>query len=170
MKNPGKIFEEEIRDSIPEGVFYYRLKDPAHGFGKSGTTRFALHNQCDIFLYRYPIFIAIELKSTKGTSISFSLEDNDHMIKGCQIKGLSECSKYKGITSGLLLNFRKSEKTYWIKIEDFIKFTEKTEKKSINEKDIKENKGIEINGKKKRIRYKWEIEQIVEDALNGVIS
>ena len=59
MPNAGKIFENEIKESIPSNIMYYRIKDPAQGFGQGATTRFSLHNQCDALLYKYPNLIAL---------------------------------------------------------------------------------------------------------------
>lgn len=157
MPNAGKVFENEIKNSIPDGVMYYRIKDPAQGFGGSSTTRFSLHNQCDALLYKYPRLIALELKSTQSTSIPFSFTDNKKSIKKCQIYGLCDFSLYKGITAGFLMNFRKTEKTYYLDIDGFLRFMIDTSKSSINEKDIIEYGGIIIPSQKKRTRSVYDI-------------
>ena len=160
--NDGKIFENEIKNSIPEDILYYRIKDPAQGFSGGGTTRFSLHNPCDIFLFKSPYLIALELKSTKGTSLSFSLEDNNKMIKKCQVEGLKELSKYNNVTAGFLINFRRTENTYYLDISDFISFINKTSKKSINENDVICNNGYLIESKKKRKRFIYNINSLFE--------
>lgn len=162
MPNAGKIFENEIRDSIPDGMMYYRIKDPAQGFGGSNTTRFSLHNQCDALLYKRPNLIALELKSTQGTSIPFSFEDNSKSIKKCQIYGLCDFSLYDGISAGFLMNFRKTENTYYLDIDNFLRFMIDTDKKSINEKDVIEYGGLIIPSKKKRTRSSYDIEMLIE--------
>lgn len=159
--NPGKIFEGEIRDSISDEILYYRIKDPAQGFGGSGT-RFSLHNPCDAIIYKYPHIYFLELKSTKGTSISFSTEENNKMIKKCQIDGLTEFSKYEGSICGFLLNFRNSNHTYWLEINCFLKFLSESTKKSINEKDVIEYCGLVIPQTKKRTRYTYDISKILK--------
>ena len=41
----GKKFEEDIKKSIPDYVYCYRIKDPAQSFGRdSRFTRFSLKN------------------------------------------------------------------------------------------------------------------------------
>lgn len=154
--NTGKIFEKDIKNSIPKDVFYYRIKDPAQAFGENSTTRFSLKNDFDAFLYKYPTLVAVELKSNGGTSISFSLSENKVNIKANQIKCLSDCLKFN-IRAGLILNFRKSEKTYWIDISDFLLFANNTSKKSINEKDLKEYRAIEIPHVKKKVNFIYDL-------------
>lgn len=155
--NPGKIFEQEVKDSIPDGVFYHRIKDPAQSFGGNSTTRFSLHNEFDAFIYSYPILVAAELKSTQSTSISFSLTENKNTnIKKCQIYSLLNASQFN-IRAGLLLNFRKTEKTYWIDINNFYQFTQDTTKKSVNENDILNYAGVIIPQHKKRVRYTYDL-------------
>lgn len=161
--NPGKIFESEIRDSVPNNIFFYRLKDPAQGFSGGSTTRFSLHNECDIFLYKYPVLVALELKSTQNTSLTFSLTSNDKNIKACQIKGLSNFSLYDGIRAGFLFNFRKTGNTYFLDINDFLLFLLNSTKKSINEKDVIEYGGLEIESRKKRKRFVYNIEILVKE-------
>lgn len=160
--NAGKDFENQIKDSISEDVFYHRIKDPAQGFAKGTETRFSLHNEFDAFAFKYPTLIAMELKSTKGTSISYSFEDNKHNIKKCQLESLRYCSKFDGIRAGLLMNFRTHAKTYWLDIENFYKFHEDTSKKSINQEDIMKYGGIIVPQKLKKVKYKYDIDFLFE--------
>ena len=57
-------------------------------------------------------------------------------IKYHQIKNLREDS-YKGLRSYFIFNFREYNTTYALPIEEFIKFWENTDKKSINQDDIR---------------------------------
>lgn len=154
----GKKFEEDIRKSIPDDVYCYRIKDPAQSFGGGSTfTRFSLKNECDFFFYKKPILVAAELKSNQGTSISFAREKTQKgEIKFDQIQFLVFATKFN-IKSGLLLNYRKTENTYWIDILDFINFVDNTEKKSINENDLLENNAILIDSTKKRTRFSYDL-------------
>lgn len=161
--NPGKVFEQEIKNSIPNDFYYHRIKDTSQSFGNSSTyTRFSSHNECDLFLYKKPFLYAIELKSTSGTSFSFSIENNNKMIKEFQILSLRNMSTY-GIIAGFIFNFRKSEHTYWLDIFGFDKFLCSTEKKSINEKDVVLCGGVLIPQVKKRIRYTYDLLSVLEN-------
>lgn len=98
----------------------------------------------------------MELKSTKSKSIPFSTTDNKKSIKKCQIVGLTRASKYKGVIAGFVLNFRELEKTYFLNIVDFNRFTSSTEKKSINEKDVIEYGGVLIPQRLKKVKYVYD--------------
>lgn len=166
--NPGKVFENAFKSSIPSYCFVHRLKDSAQAYNKSEVTSFSWDNPCDFFIFN-PIdrtFFAIECKSTKSTSMSVEFEgenkNNKKMIKRHQVKELSKMSKYDHVVAGLLLNFRdefkSEERTYFMFISDFNKMMSETNKKSCNEKDILQYGGIVIHGVKKRVNYRWDID------------
>ena len=175
-KSVGKIFEEDIKNSIDkERCLLIRLNDQPQSFEK--TARFSLKNPCDYLLFdsSTKLFVPMELKSTKYRSMSFEniKEENpkNALIHKHQIEGLLEFSKYNGVESGFLLNFRTDEvgmqRTYFIRIDDFINMCEKIEKKSFNEIDLLMiGKAIKLDGDKKRTRYKWCINELL-DKLNS---
>ena len=171
--NAGKIFEGEIKDSVQKhnkeenDIYILRLTDSASGFGMdSNATRFSAKSPFDfLFHKRNGITIAAELKSTIGTSISFSLTDEKSMIKASQIKNLKKTNFY-GIKSGFLFNFRKFEKTFWIDFVDFVSFTDNTAKKSINIKDVEEYGGIIIPQHLKKVKYLYDIDLLFEGENN----
>ena len=47
IKSTGKIFEEDIKKSVPTGCFYYRFIDNAASFSGGDNVRFTSHNLCD---------------------------------------------------------------------------------------------------------------------------
>ena len=149
-------------------MFFYRIKDPAQSFGVHGaSTRFSLKNEFDAFIYKYPRLVALELKSNQGTSISFSLEANSGTnIKASQINSLKDCLRY-GIKAGLLLNYRKTETTYWIDIANFLTFAENTTKKSINEKDLIEYGATVVPQTLKKVRYKYDLNFLFKNEEGG---
>lgn len=161
-RNVGKIFEDDFKNSIDESIIYYeRIKDPATSFGGNNSNiRFSSKNPYDNYAYKYPYFFALELKSTKNKSLSYSLDDNKSMIKKCQIEGLTRASEYDGVIAGIIFNFRTQEKTFFLNIEDFNKFVNDTNKKSININDIIDYGGILIPQYKKRVRYRYETDKL----------
>lgn len=171
--NTGKIFEGEIKDSVQKhnkeenDIYILRLTDSASGFGMdSNATRFSAKSPFDfLFHKRNGITIAAELKSTIGTSFSFSLTDEKSMIKASQIKNL-EKSNFYGIKSGFLFNFRKYEKTFWMNISDFKDFSLVTAKKSINLEDIENYHGIIIPQHLKKVKYLYDIDLLFEGENN----
>lgn len=162
--NTGKIFENEIKESIPNGVFYYRLKDPANSFGQdSEKTRFSLPNPFDFFMYKNPYLYAIENKSKNNSMLSWTL---DKKIKGKDIKAgqlLELYDAYKqGLIAGIFINFRHVEETYFLHIRDFMDFAEVTDKKSINRHDVIEYNGFLIPQKLKKVKYTYDINALIK--------
>lgn len=156
-------------------MYYQRIKDPAQSFNQSDSLRFSLQNPYDCFMYLYPTLFTLELKSTEGTSMTFYRNDfiNDgkkhtFMIKKNQLEGLSESSKYKGIVSGLVLNFRKVNHTYFISIIDANKMIENIERKSFNEKDVILNNGYLIEQHLKKIKYSYNLQKFIEYMQNNI--
>jgi len=186
-KNPGKLFEEDFKKSIPKDVYYLRLKDPAQSFNpnEESKLRFSLKNPYDALLFK-DILMCLELKSTSQTSFSFETEaeylkrkedkknkiqvkPNSKMIKYHQLLSLLETLKYKKIISGFIFNIRKEnnlDKTYFLYVKEFNKFMNETTKVSINEKDIIQYGAIEVEGNLKRTRYQYNIEKMIEDIIH----
>lgn len=155
--NPGKIFEEDFKNSVPGTCWVYRLRDNASSFANGKNTRFTSSNICDFLLYddiTSQLFL-IECKSTKEKSLPLS------MIRESQIEGLKYASEHS-IIPGLLVNFRnENNDTLFIKIQDFIEMINGTEKKSFNINDLKRYNAIIIESFKKRTRYKYRIDKLV---------
>ena len=152
--NPGKKFEQNFANSVPKEVYFMRIKDSANNFTRSSRSSFATSNPFDCFMLYKGFFLPIELKSTKGTSLSIQsdkLEDGKD-IKYHQIKSLERAQSFENVIAG----FGESS-TYWISITDFINFVSNTTKKSINEKDVLSHNAILINKTLMRVNYKYDI-------------
>lgn len=162
--NEGKIFEEDFKKSVPQNTYYMRIKDPASSFGDNSNLRFSHKNPFDALIYCYPNLFFLELKSTKSTSYSFSLDkkEKSKMIKANQIEELTKAAHYKGIIPGFLFNMRKYNKTYFLHIRDFNRFISEVDKKSINQDDIIKYGGIEVRGELKVKRYKYYVGEFIE--------
>ena len=165
--NPGKDFEQQWKDSVPEDVLIQRIPDPAQSFQKNAM-RFSPHNPYDFFMYSSPTLFCLELKSIKSSSFTFYREDfggdeDKYNIKGHQIDGLALAGKYPGVVAGLVLNFRKVNRTYFIEIGKFQKLIAETQKKSINETDIAQNGAILVDQTLKRTKFKFDVRKFIED-------
>lgn len=167
-QNIGKKFENNFKASMPDDVFYYRLKDSAQSFYQSNNLRFSSKNPCDAFLYKYPMFVAIELKNVASTSISFERNKTEKgVIHFHQIEALRKFASYKGIVAGFVLNFRHKDGTeicYFLHIKNFDKMIENINKKSFNEKDLLKNNPIVIENIKKRTNYTYNVSKFLQDA------
>ena len=174
MKNEGKIFEQCFQKSIPDNILVKRFNDNAASFGGSVNTRFSSTNECDYELFdpESRTLYFLELKSSLN-SLTFWRDDFEEkgkkqtfMIKKHQIKGLSDSIKYQNIVAGLVLNFRNKENTYFWNINDFLEFSNNTDKKSFNEDDVIMHNGYLINQTKKIKHYIYEIDNFVNDMTN----
>lgn len=175
--NPGKRFEADIIASAPPDVFVHRLRDTAQSYNKSKKTLFTWNNEADFFIYRNPLFVAIECKSTKYKSLSVQLSEDDDdskMIKCHQIKSLRKISSFDGAYGCFLLNFRDEknncERTYCLSVKDFDEIIEKTGKKSINEIDIVMNGGIKVQGNLKKTHYRWDLNKLLDDIYSKIFN
>lgn len=158
----GKLFEKTFADSIKKEKFWFhRIKDTSAPWNNTGDTRgFTAKNPYDLILFgNYHLFL-LELKSTKGTSFSFS----EKIIKAHQIKKLLEASTFDRINAGFIFNFRTTDKTYFISIQDFVQFKESSGKQSINEKDCI-NIGILINQTTKKVHNHYHICELIDAVI-----
>lgn len=164
--NVGKVFEEQMKKSVPDYALLYRLPDSAQSFGGGNNLRFSRKNPFDFLLWdskKHKLY-ALEMKTVKGKSISFEREKNESKeIHYHQIKGLNEWNKYDGITCGFIIEFREIETTVFIDIEAFNSLIRQTTKKSFSYNDL-QNSGlpyIVIPQEKKRTRYLYDIESLL---------
>lgn len=171
MKNSGKIFEEDWKNSCPKTCFIERFKDNMSVFDK--TAKYARENICDYVMHDdlTSTLLLLELKTTSDSSLTFWREDFDqdkkYEIRKNQIQGLLKASSHN-LSAGLIINFRSYEnRTFYLDIRDFILFSESTNKKSINMRDVVDFGGIEIISSKKRTRYRYDVNNLIEEILKN---
>ena len=83
------------------------------------------------------------------------------MVRDNQIKGLVDASKHN-LIAGILINFRNdTNNTYFISIDNYVKMVNDINKKSFNIKDLLANNAIEIYSSKKRTRYTYDIQEMI---------
>lgn len=167
-KNIGKVLEQNWKNSIPDNLFYYRPPDSAQSFGTNQKLRFSAKSPCDCFIFNGDFLYTLELKSVGTKAISFEREKTDKgAIHKHQIDNLQRFSTYKNVISGLILDFRLSDKTYFCSITDFLNMINNLDKKSFNENDLfKWCTPFEIKKKKLKVNYRYDI----EDFIKGVPS
>lgn len=156
--NPGKIFENDFKNSIPDDCWLYRLRDNAASFDRSKSTRFASNNACDFILYTdySPMLFLLELKTVQNKSIPFS------MVRKNQIDSLREYSKHN-LFAGLICNYRNEDNdTFFIDINDFIYMQSTINKKSFNVDDLIRYNALRIESKKKRIHYLYDVKKFTK--------
>ena len=166
--NEGKIFENDFKASVPKDVYYLILHDSAIGFDVSGSKkrnkqRFSLKSPYDCILCSKGQMYCIELKTTKGSSFSFS--GKSPYIKIRQVKELCKASK-AGAISFLVLNFRRYGKTYAVKPDVFLNYISTLNKKSVNKSDM-ESIGILIDERKLKTHTRYNIALLIENTLKA---
>lgn len=164
-QNIGKVFEEQIKKSVPDYALLYRLPDSAQSFG-GGNLRFSNKNPFDFLMWdsRKHKLYALEMKTVSGKSISFERDKSKTKeIHYHQIQGLNEWNRYDGITCGFIIEFRQIEKTVFIHIEDFNKIMAVVPKTSFNYNDLIEYKinHTVIEQVKARTRFTYKIDEFL---------
>lgn len=76
---------------------------------------------------------------------------------------MKEAGKHK-LVSGFLINFRNEKNdTYFISIDNFLDMIDKIEKKSFNMKDLENFGAVKIESTKKRTRYTYNIQKMINE-------
>lgn len=165
-KNIGKKFEDIIRKSIPSYAMLTRIPDPPQSFTKRKDTKFSRKNPYDFECFdgTKGKLYCFELKTTSQKFLSYQINENDDSqanIQWHQIEGLTIASEYLNVIAGFLCNFRLDngdQLLYFFNIKDFNRMRKEINKKSFNIMDCILYGGIKINGEKKRIHYRWDID------------
>ena len=160
---PGKQFEIDLSSSaVRQGIYVYRLKDCPGAWpsqndnenGKPTSIRFTSNNPFDLLFYHAGNLLLLELKSFAGTSFPYSA------IRDHQVTGLSKAAQYPGVIPGVVLNFRKYSRTFFIPIADFVHEMDTGSRKSIN-LDRASSIGVEIDQQKLLVHYRYDIVKFV---------
>lgn len=180
MKNAGKIFEEDIKNSIDKSrSLIIRIPDPPQSFTKRADTTFSVKNPCDFIVFdsKTRILFPMELKTTKFKSMAFEnndKKDTSKMIKAHQIDGLFKYSMIDYVIPCFILNFRdeenKMQRTYSIYIRQFIDMIDKLDKKSFNEIDLINNSAVKVCGEIKRTRYRWDLDSMFNTLADNYVE
>lgn len=162
----GKQFEDNFKKSVPNYALSYRPPDSAQGFdvGASNKLRFSRHSPCDLMVFdgTRNLFLTIELKTFQG-SCSFERDKNEKgIVHYYQIEKLKEFANYKRVISGLVLDFRSADHTYFLNINDWDNLISHIEKKSFNEQDLLEYASpILIEKEKLKVNYRYDVELLL---------
>lgn len=152
-KNPGKLFEEDFKKSVPTECFVYRFKDGTANFNgaKNENVRFQAKNICDFMVMTKEYLVLMELKSHASVRIPFSC------IRNNQIEEMTKIDHPK-IKTYFIFNFRDLETTFAIEAQKIKEYMETAQRSSFPLNWCEEN-GIKIIGTKKKVRYKYDLEK-----------
>lgn len=165
-RNIGKKFEDNFKKSIPDYVLTYRPPDSAQGFdvGVSNKLRFSRHSPCDLMLFdgTRNMFLTLELKTFKGSCSFERNKEEKGIIHYYQIEKLKEFANYKRVVSGFVLDFRSTDHTYFLNINDWDNLISHIEKKSFNEQDLLTYASpILIEKEKLKVNYRYDVELLL---------
>ena len=110
-------------------------------------------------------FFCLELKTVAGKSISFERTEKDKgEIHYHQIEYLKNCSQYQNIIPGLIIDFRGTDNTWFLHINQWDDLINSITKKSFNESDLLSySHPILISKKKLKVNYRYNIQQFIDD-------
>ena len=168
MKNEGKKFEEDFRDSVPSDIYYYRFRDGTANYAgtKNENTRFQHTNICDCILYDRVVLCFNEQKSYTGVSVTHKafLSSNAKTEEG-KLKKIKQMvdAQMHGIHAGYLFNMRDIDETYFVYADKVYQHVTTADRKSIPLDYIREH-GYKLKAKKKRVRWRYDI----KDMLNSI--
>lgn len=143
-------------------MYYLRIKDSSSSYAHSEGSRFTLDNPYDFLIYYGGKLFPMELKSTKSSSFSIQIENEQGKnIKAHQIMALSSASKIDGVIPGFVLDFRRGN-TYWLHVDKLKNFLKTNSKKSINENDVVQYGGVLIDKKLLKVNYRYDILNLIK--------
>lgn len=143
-------------------MYYLRIKDSSSSYAHSEGSRFTLDNPYDFLIYYGGKLFPMELKSTKSSSFSIQIENEQGKnIKTHQIMALSSASKIDGVIPGFVLDFRRGN-TYWLHVDKLKNFLKTNSKKSINENDVIKYGGVLIDKKLLKVNYRYDILNLIK--------
>lgn len=164
-KSVGKVFEENWKKSVPENIWIYRPPDAAQSFNKSSNLRFSQKSPCDYMMYNGYNLFCLELKTVSGKSISFERTKKDKgEIHYHQIEYLKRCIQYSNIISGLIIDFRGTDNTWFLHIKEWDMLINSITKKSFNESDLLSySHPLLISKKKLQVNYRYDVDKFIQD-------
>lgn len=115
----------------------------------------------------YHLF-CMELKSVAGKSISFERTEEDKgVIHYHQIEYLKGCLKFQNIIPGFIIDFRGTDNTWFLHIEEWDTLIDSITKKSFNESDLLSySHPLLISKKKMKVNYRYDINKFISDVTD----
>lgn len=147
----GKQFEKQIKEGFSKlgQCSIDRIPDQVSGYSGSA-------NICDFIIYKHPTILYLECKSCYGNTLNFS------NISKNQLMGLTRKSNIAGVMAGVVIWFIDHDKTVFIPIQ-IINRMITNGYKSINILKYNPNKYVELEGRKRKILYDYNLENFFKE-------
>ena len=158
--NYGKIFEKEFKESAQkQGIWIMRINDtyvPAKAISEDS---FIPQQPCDYVVHYDGTLWLLELKSTEKKYMTIERDGNRGMIKKHQYEQMfQKIGEHE--RAMLVLQFER-EYTYGLMIQDFMRFLQENDKKSINKLDVVQYGGFIIEQKLLRKNYCYNVKKLL---------
>ena len=165
MNNYGKTFEHDIKNSFQkQGIWCMRINDTYVTAKKNNENEnvniFIPQQPCDYIVHYNGTLYLLELKATERKYMTIERSGSNGMIKQHQYE---QMMKHTGENEKayLILQFER-EYTYALNIEDFYRFLQENDKKSINKLDLVQYNGIIIQQQQIRTHYCYNLKKLLE--------
>ena len=152
--NRGKQFENKLKEQFEKlpNTLCLRLYDITMGYSN-------INNPCDFIVYRTGTLNLFELKAIHGNCLNFKSH-----IKENQFESLVKYNQIPGVNAGIICWFVDLDRTVFIDGTNLSWFRDTHHLKSFNINNrIKDLDYIEIQGKKKRVFFEYDLEKFLEE-------
>lgn len=148
----------------------YRPPDAAQSFDMDSKLRsklrFSQHSPCDFMIFsgKRNTFWTLELKTFEGSCSFERTKEDKGIIHYYQVESLKKFSTYNNVCSGFILDFRKTDNTYFLMIDEWDDLINSISKKSFNENDLLDYcNPILIDKKKLKVNYRYNIDKFLNE-------
>lgn len=148
QKNRGKQFENQIKQAFEniDGGFIQRLKDTSKR--QKGND-----NPCDFIAYKQPFLFLLECKSVRKNTLDWG------KIRPNQWDSLLKYDRLPGVICGYLIWFIDHDITVFVPATQLALHKQRGNK-SINVKDLNQLIHCNIEGKKKRVLFNYDLSNL----------
>ena len=164
-QNYGRAFEKEFKESAEkQHIFCMKIADtyvPAKAVSESA---FIPKQPCDFVAHYDGTLWLLEWKSSEKKYMTIERDGNRGMIKKHQYEQMfQKIGEHE--KAMLVLQFER-EYTYGLMIEDFMRFLQENDKKSINKLDVIQYGGFNVEQKLLRKNYCYNVKKLLEQGVN----
>ena len=159
-QNYGRAFEREFKESAEkQNIWIMKIADTYIPAKEASPSAFIPQQPCDFVAHYDGTLWLLELKSTEKKYITIERDGNRGMIKKHQYEQMfQKIGEHE--KAMLVLQFER-ENTYGLMIEDFMRFLQENDKKSINKLDVVQYGGIIIEQKLLRKNYCYNVKKLL---------
>lgn len=151
-------------------MLIYRPPDAAQSFDMDSKLRsklrFSQHSPCDFMIFsgERNTFWTLELKTFEDSCSFERTKEDKGIIHYYQVESLKKFSTYNNVCSGFILDFRKTDNTYFLMIDEWDDLINSISKKSFNENDLLDYcNPILIDKKKLKVNYRYNIDKFLNE-------